>query len=135
MLGDTRSRTPPPTACHPYTQKQANAREPTDQNGCYGGVEMRYGNRGGDRKSDNPANQRTTAILGREPLQLGEGGNCGPDPEDASDDRSSEESGLPCCIAKDRTDHGTEACQSPSSEEYRYGLQRNCRAPGSRVFA
>src|SRR2546425_7838 len=63
LLGDTRSRTPPPTACHPHTQKQTDTGQPTDQNRCYGGVEIRHGDRGGDRESGNPANERATAIL------------------------------------------------------------------------
>ena len=134
-LGDTRSRTSPPTARHPHTQKQANTREPTDQNGYYGSVEIGHGDRGGDRKSDNPSNERTTAILGREPLQFRQSCNCGPDSDDASDDRSGEEPELPCCVAKDGADYGTEACQGPSGEERRYGLQENCLAPESRVFA
>jgi hypothetical protein len=67
-LGDTRSGTSPPTARHPYTQKQAHARESTDQNGHYGSVKIGYGDRGGDRESDNPSNEGTPAILGREPL-------------------------------------------------------------------
>jgi hypothetical protein len=33
LSGDTRSRTPPPTACHPHTQKQTDTSQPTDQNG------------------------------------------------------------------------------------------------------
>ncbi len=45
---DTRSSTPPPTASHPHTQKQADTGEATDQNGYYGGVEIRHGDRGGD---------------------------------------------------------------------------------------
>src|SRR5437867_4374776 len=36
------------TASHPHTQKQADTGEATDQNGYYGGVEIRHGDRGGD---------------------------------------------------------------------------------------
>jgi len=121
-LGDTRSRTSPPTPCHPYAQKQANTREPTDQNRYERSVEIGHGDRGGDCESGDPSNERTTAILGREPPYLGQGNSCGPDSEGASDDRSGEEPGLPCCVAKDRTDDGTEACQGPSREERGYGF-------------
>jgi len=107
LLGDTRSRTSPPTARHPYTQKQANTREPTDQNGCDGGVEISHSDWGGDRESDNPANKCATPIPAREPLQLGESDNGDPDPEDASDDRPGEEPGLACCVAKNRPDDRT----------------------------
>jgi hypothetical protein len=119
----TLSGTPPPTARHPHPQKQADTGEATDQNGCHGGAETSHGDRGSNRESDKPANERPTAIRGRQPLQLGEDDNCGPDADDASDDRPCEEPGLPCGAAKDGTDHGTQARQRPSSNEYGYGLQ------------
>ena len=136
LLGDTRSRTSPPTARHPYTYEQADTGEPTGQNRCYGGVEIRHRKGSGDRESDNSANERATAILGRKPLQLGKDDNRSPDSEHASDARSGKESGLPCCAAKDGTDHGTEACQDPGGEEYRYGLHGNRLVldPASQTF-
>ena len=45
------------------------------------------------------------------------------DPQNAADDRSGEEPGLPCCTAEDGTDHGAHACQRPASDEYRDRLQ------------
>ena len=78
---------------HPNTQKHADAREPTDQDGRYGRAKVGHGDRG------------------RQPLQLGCSDNCGADPEHASDDRSGEAPGLTCCVAKDGTDDGTEARQ------------------------
>ena len=98
-------------------------------------MEIGRRDRGGGRESDNPSTERATAILGREPLELGQGGNGDGDPEDASDDRSGDKSGFACCVAKDGTDDGADTCQGPRSEERRYSLQGNRLAPGSRVFA
>ena len=134
MLGSTRSRTPPPTACHPYTQKQTDTGQPTDQNGYYGGVEIRHRDRGGDRESGNPANERATAILGQEPLQLGECQNRCRHPKDAADHGAAEQPGLPCRAAKDGTNHGAEACQRPGSDEHRNRLQKGSPAAEGRVF-
>src|SRR6266849_6060192 len=103
----------------PATDHESPGLSVTNAHGC---AEIGHGDRGSNRESDNPANERATAIRGREPLQFGEDDNCGPDPEDASDDRSCEKPRLPCGAAKDGTDHGTEACQRPSSDEYGYGL-------------
>ena len=141
LLGDTRSRTPPPTTCHPHTKKQTDTGQSTDQNGRYRGVEIRHGDRGGDRESGNPANERATAIFGQKPLQLGECENCGRHAKDTADHGAAEEPGLPCCAAKDGTDHGTEACQRPSSDEHGNGLQTGfpllpqvvCSPNGSRL--
>jgi len=54
-------------------------------------VETRHGNRGGDRESGNPANQRAAAILSQEPLQLREHENRGHHPKDAPDDGATEQ--------------------------------------------
>ena len=63
-----RSWTSPPATYYTHTQEQANACEPTDQHGRYGDVEIGDGDRSGDRESNNPAHERTTAILRQEPL-------------------------------------------------------------------
>jgi hypothetical protein len=42
-------------------------------------VEIGDRDRCGDRESDDPANERATAILGREPPQVGQGDNGAPD--------------------------------------------------------
>src|SRR5260370_32680773 len=110
------SRTAPPTSCHPYTQKQSDTAQPTDQNGCDGSMKIRHGDRGGERESGNPANERAAAILSQEPPQLRERENCGHHPKDAADDGATEEPKLPCCASKGRPDRGTQACQRPSSE-------------------
>ena len=89
---------------------------------------MRHGDRGGDPESDNPANERAAAILSQEPVQLRERENCGHHPKDAAHDGATEEPSLPCCASKDRPDHGTQACQGPSSDEHRNGLQKGSRA-------
>jgi len=98
-------------------------------------MEIRHRKGSGDRESDNSANAGATEILGRKPLHLGEHDNRSPDSEHASDARSGKQSGLPGCAAKDGTDHGTEACQDPGGEEYRYGLQGNRLVLDGRVFA
>ena len=98
-------------------------------------MEIRHRKGSGDRESDNSANEGATAILGRKPVQFGEDDNRSPDSEPASDARSGKESGLPCCAAKDGTDHGTEACQDPGGEEYRYALQGSRLVLEGRLFA
>ena len=45
------------------THKQANTREPADQHGYDRRVKVVDRNRRGDGESDNPANERTPAIL------------------------------------------------------------------------
>ena len=48
-------------------------------------------------------------ILGWDPLELCQTGNRRRDAEEASDDRSGEEPGLPCCVTKNGTDDGAQA--------------------------
>jgi len=97
-------------------------------------VEIRHRDRGGDRESGNPANERATAILGQEPLQLGECENRCRHPKDAADHGAAEQPGLPCRAAKDGTNHGAEACQRPGSDEHRNRLQKGSPAAEGRVF-
>jgi hypothetical protein len=123
MLRDTRSRTRSPQTYYSHPQKQANAREPTDQNGRYGSVEMSHRDRRGNTEPDNPPCERAAAILGREPMQLGDCTNRDRNPEDAADDRPSKEPGFPRRVAKDGADDGARARESPSSEERCHQLQ------------
>ena len=56
---------------------------------------MRHGDRGGDRESGNPTNQRAAAIFRQEPMQLREHENCGHHPKDAADEGATEQPRLP----------------------------------------
>jgi len=56
---------------------------------------MRHGDRGGDRESGNPANQRAAAIFSQEPLQLREHEHCDHHPEDTADEGATEQPRLP----------------------------------------
>ena len=73
-----------------HTQKQANARQPTNQERRHRSVEIGDSDRDGDPKADKPSRERATAILRREPLQLGDCTNCNHDPQDAAEGRSGE---------------------------------------------
>jgi hypothetical protein len=114
---------------HPDTQEQARTREPTDQNRNYGSVQIGHGDWCGDHEPKNPSDGRAAPILGQEPLELGQTSDRRRDAEDASDNGSGKEPRLPCCVPKDGTDDGTQACQRPSDEERAEGLQENGLAP------
>jgi hypothetical protein len=86
-------------------------------------VQIRHRDWPGNREADNPADERATPILGRQPMQPGQRSNGRSYSEHASGYRSGEEPGLPCSVTKDRTEDGAETCQHPGSEERRYGLQ------------
>ena len=52
----------------PHTQEQACTREPTDQNRCYGSVQIGHGDWRSDREPYNTSDGRAAPILGQEPL-------------------------------------------------------------------
>ena len=84
---------------------------------------MGHRNGSSDREPENPTKKRPTAVFERKPLQLPDDDNCSADAENTSNDGSGKEAGLPCRVAEDGTDHGTEACKGPGGYEDGYGLQ------------
>ena len=92
-------------------------------------MQIGHGDWRGDREPNNSSDGRAAPILGQEPLELRQTNHRPRDAEEAADDGSDEEPRLSCCVTKDGTDDGTEACERPSSEERTEGLQENCLAP------
>lgn len=99
-----------PAARDASTQKHANTREPTNEYRCDRSVEIGHGDRGCDRKSDNPSAEGPGAILPREPVESGRSGHRGRHPQDATGNCSNEESTLPDSVSENRADHGPESC-------------------------
>ena len=84
---------------------------------------MSDGDRGGNSKTEDSANEGAASIGRGQPLQFDDCYNCRPNAKDAADDGTGEKPWLASCIAYDGTDHSAEARQNPSGEEYGNGLQ------------
>ena len=80
-------------------------------------MEMGYCDRGRDRESDTPAQKRRQTVSNWKPLHLRSDQNSHTDAEHSSDDCSSEQSGLPCCVAQDGSNDCPEPSKDPRSDE------------------
>jgi hypothetical protein len=88
-------------------------------------MEVSDGDRGGNSKTEDATNEGAEAIGRGQPAEFGDRCHRACHAKDAADDGAGEEPGLPGCIAEDGAEHGAEARQHPSGEEYGNGLQED----------
>src|SRR5712664_378865 len=117
VLGGTRSGASPPTACDTDTKQQTDSSKPADQKWNNGSMEIGHSDWGGYRKSDTPTQQCSQTISHRKPPHLGTDQNSRTDADHSSDECSAEQSGLPCSVAQDGSDHSPESRKDPPSDE------------------
>jgi hypothetical protein len=80
-------------------------------------MEIGHGDRRGYREADASAQKCAQAIGSWKPAELGTKHNSCADPDHSSDDCSGEQSGLPCCVAYQGSDHSPEAGKGPRNDE------------------
>src|SRR5438552_15086871 len=88
-------------------------------------MEIGHGDRGCDRKPDNPSTEAAGAILPREPVESGRSNHSGRHAHDATDNCSDKESALPYSVPENRADHGSESREHPGGEKHAEGFQWN----------
>ena len=91
-------------------------------------MKIGYGDRRGYREADASAQKCAQAIGNWKPAELGTKQNSRADADHSSDDRSAEQSGLPCSIAYHGSDHSPETGKGPRSDEQRKWFQASSLA-------